>query len=205
MSGQWLKFTAFWSIFLGIVLFCVLLGGYTSFWRSQSRIKTSKSFLTDACRERLDLLPGLVEMEKNCDGITSLPGINQAAKKADMVLQQVIAREKLLNTAFVTEFENSQIKLTLRLKDTLTQLETCLDKKYAGRLRGLRQQFSSAQDNLFMARRTYNDEVKYFNTRSRAFPTILIAKLFGFYKIKYMEISKDIFLPAHNVFTPKAS
>ena len=205
MPGQWLKFTAFWSVFIGIVLFCVILGGYSSFWRSQSRIETSKSFLTDACQKRLDLLPGLIEMAENCDARTSIPKITQTAENATIILKQVIFQKKLLENTLIKEFEMSQARLTSQLKDLLTQTETCLDKNYSNRFAALKQRLNSAQDNLFVAEKTYNDEVNYFNTSATAFPSFLIAKLFGFNKIKYIKISKDLFLPARETFTSKTS
>ncbi|MCD4719302.1 MAG: LemA family protein [Desulfobacula sp.] len=205
MPHRWLQFAGFCFVFFGIILFCIILGGYTSFWRSQNRIEDSKSILTDACQKRLDLLAGLIEMAKKNETQTYKPMISQTAQKANRILQQVISQKTPLERNLIKEFEVSQLKLTFQLKALSTQLKESLDKNYSKQFAALRNQFNTAQDNLFVARQGYNDEVNYFNTRTTAFPAFLFAKLFGFDEMEYIEISKDLFLPARKIFTPTTS
>ncbi|MBC2704003.1 LemA family protein [Desulfobacula sp.] len=204
MSHRLLQFAGFCSVFFGIVLFCVVLGGYTSFWRSQNRIEASKALLTDACQNRLDLLPELIEITKKNKMQAIGPEINQAAQKAMTILQKTITQETPLEKALIKEFEISQSKLTLQLKDLFTQLEGSSDKNFQ-QFKAVRSLLFAAQDNLFVTKKRYNDEANYFNTRAAAFPTSLFAKLFRFNKMKYIEISKDLFLPANKVFAPSTS
>jgi len=205
MFGHWLKFAAFCFVFFGIVLFCVVVGGYTSFWRAQNRIETSKSFLTDACQKRLDLLPRLIEIAEKSKTETTISRIDQTGQKAKNILQQVTAQNLLLDNGLVKEFEIYQSKLTFQLKELFTQMEVSLDNNYSKQFLSLKKLFFTAQDNLFVTKKKYNEEVNYFNIRAAAFPTILIAKLFGFNKIIYIEISKDLFLPAQITFSKKIS
>ena len=205
MPRRWLQFVGFCTVFFGIVLFCVIMGGYTSFWRSQNRIEDSKSMLTDAFQKRLDLLPGLIEITKKTKTQTYKPAINQTAQKANKILQLVISQKTPLEEGLIKEFENSQSNLTFQLKDLFTQLEESLDKNFSKQFSSLKNQFNTAQDNLFITKQRYNDEVNYFNTRAAAFPTFLFAKLFGFNKMKYIQISKDLFLPAQETFAPNTS
>lgn len=200
MPHRLLQFAGFCFVFFGIVLFCVLMGGYTSFWRSQNRIEQSKSFLTDSCQKRIDLLPGLIEVAKKSEAQISIPEINQTAQKANEILQLVISQETPLEKGLIKEFEISQAELTFQLKDLFTRWEGSLDKNYSRQFETLKKEFIAAQDDLFITRQGYNDEVNYFNTRATAFGTSLFAKLFGFDKMNYIEISKDQFLPAQKTF-----
>jgi len=203
--GNWLKLAAGCSVLMGIILFSVIMGGYSSFWRSQNRIKASMSLLTDICQKRLDLLPELLEITKKNMAPSSLPPINQTAEKASILLKQVISYQQPLEKNLIEEFEISQTKLTLELVQLFTQLQTSLDKNAVKQFSTLKKEFYTAQDNLFVAMKKYNKEVDYFNTRTTVFPVFLIAKLFGFNKIKYIDISKEGFLPAQETFDLKTS
>jgi len=203
--GNWLKLAAGCSSLFGIILFCVVVGGYSSFSRAQARIESSRSFLIGVCQKRLDLLPELVEITKKNTASSSLPPINQTAEKAGIILKQVIPLEQPFEKNQINEFEISQTKLTLELVQLFTQLRASLDKAGLKQFTPLKQQFYLIQDQLFVATKVYNSEVNYFNTRTKVFPGFLIAKLFGFNKIKYTGISKEGFLPVRKTFEQENS
>ncbi|SDU60949.1 LemA family protein [Desulfobacula phenolica] len=210
MLEPWLKFTGICSVVMAIIVFCVIFGGYSSFVRSQNRIEASKSLLTDACQKRLDIVPELVEIIKTSRIKTSIPSINQTAQKAAIILKQVIAHESAVENALIKDFELSQTQLTFHIKQTLSQLEALVDKnssQYVSsqQFSALKKQVDTTQDNLFVIQKRYNKEVAYFNLRTKVFPGFLIAKLFGFNKIHYTSISKDLFLPAQKTFAPVTS
>ena len=136
---------------------------------------------------------------------SSLPAINQTAQKATTILKQVISHEHQPEKNLINEFEISQTKLTLELVQLFTQLQTSLDKDAVKQFSAVKKEFYIAQDNLFVAMKRYNTEVNYFNARTTVFPGFLIAKLFGFNKIKYTGISTDGFLPVRKTFDLKTS
>lgn len=205
MLNPWLKFAGICSVVMGIVLFCIIFGGYSSFLRSQNRIEASKALLTDACQKRFDLVPGLIEMIKKSRVKISIPEINRTTEKATVILQQVISHKTPMENELMKDFELSQTQLTFQVKEVLSQLEASVDKNSSEQFKALKNQFNTAQDNLFVIQKRYNKEVTYFNVRTRVFPGFLIAKLFGFNKIHYTGISKDLFLPAQKTFAPRTS
>ena len=188
-----------------IIMFCVILGGYSSFTRAQNRIAASKTFLTDACQKKLDLLPALFEMTKKSSTQISIQEIEQAAQKAALILQLVISRKPPLEIQLTKDFEQSQIDLTNRLTDLFPELEESLEPEDLKQFKAIEQQFYTAQDNLFVIWKSYINEVVYFNSRTVTFPNFLIAKLFGFNKIHYAELSAEAFLPARKTFNSQAS
>mgnify|MGYP002629759006 CR=1 FL=1 len=197
------KFIGFCLVTLGIILICVVLGGYTSFWRAQNRIKASIEYLTDACNYRVDLLPGFIEMAKKSEPQVSILELTQTIEKAKNILQQVIPQKKPLENNLIKELEISQEELTRQLKDLFPQLEISLDKKDSQQFKDLKNEFISLQDHLFVTRKRYNDEVDYFITRTIEFPSSVFAKLFGFNKLNYIKISEDVLLPYQVAFAPE--
>lgn len=199
------KFFGFCFVFFAIVMFCIVAGGYTSFYRAQNRIEATKTYLTDACQERLALFSGLIEMTQNRLPRISTMEIQATTETAGQILQQVMPKEIRIEGDLAKDFEASQAQLTNYIKEVFTQLDTASDKKDSQRFDKLKNQFILAQNNLFVSEKRYNDEVVYYNTRKTAFFTSFIARLFGFDKINYAELSKEPFLPAPELFAPKTS
>jgi LemA protein len=199
------KFFGFCAVFMGIVLFCVAAGGYTSFYRSQNRIEGAKSYLTDACSKRLNLIPGLVDITNKHLPQSDTAGITQTTEQATHILKYVVSEEKLVDPNLFKDFEASQTKLTAQLKALFIQSETLFDKPNSRQFTDVKNQFIKAQNNLFVTKKRYNDEVTYYNVRKTAFLTSAFAKLFGFDRVHYIELSNEPFLPAHQIFAPKTS
>jgi LemA protein len=201
MQNPLLKVFAFCSITAAIVLFCVVFGGYTSFYRSQNRIEASKSALVESCRERLLLLPELSNvMERLSPDLP--PPMDQSLEKAKALLGNVLEQKSPLDQEMTTEFERSQTGLTMQIKEIFARLKDVSEPEGMKEIEALKQKFFKAQDNLYVAGDRYNYEVSYFNGRVNSFPVSLIAKLFGFHDIRYYPFSDQAFLPARKAFEP---
>jgi hypothetical protein len=190
-------------------LFCVFAGGYTNFYRAENRIGAAKTYMTDACTYRLELLPKLVETTQKTMPQYPVSPINQALESATAILNQVISAKTPLEPDLVKAFENSQNRLTLQVKNLFTEFETSLgnasDKNLSTGFASMKNQYIPLQDHLFVTRKRYNDEVDYFIKRTLAFPSSLFAKMFGFNKIKHIKISEDVLLPYHMAFDASSS
>ncbi len=197
MQNSSLSALALASIATAIVLFCVIFGGYTSFYRSQNRIEDSKTALVESCRERMLLLPALSGFLERM-GPDIPPPMDQ--EKANAFLMGVLQQERPLGEEMTKEFESSQTGLTMQIKDIFARLKDISGPKNLEETESLRQKFFKAQDNLYVAREKYNYEITYFNRRVQSFPVSLIAKLFGFHEIIYYPFSDQAFLPARKAF-----
>ncbi|MFO7749251.1 MAG: LemA family protein [Desulfobacteraceae bacterium] len=198
MNSPWLKITALCSVIMGIVLFCMIFGGYSSFYRSQNRIENSRKILANACQQRLDLLPQLSATLAPGTDDPIIKNLKQAGKTAQTILNRVASREPPLDKKLTLKLEESQDALA---KEIVTVFST-LDQ--TGReLPVIQERFYTAQNHLFMAKRKYNDEVNYFKTRTKAFPGVFMAKMFGFNKIDYFMLSENSLLPAASTFAAK--
>nr|NJM02457.1 LemA family protein [Desulfobacula sp.] len=184
MQSPLLKLLAPCSIAAAIVLFCIVFGGYTSFYRSQNRIEASKTALAESCRERRLLLPELSDFIERVNPDTPAP-MDPSLEKADTILRDILLQEGPLKEETTRQFESSQTDLTLRIKEILARFENVADPKSMEGFEPLKQKIYKSQDALYVAVDRYNYEVCYFNGRIKSFPVSLIAKLFGFHKIIY--------------------
>ncbi len=204
---QWLMFFGMTSLIVGIVLFSVVFGGYSSLYRSENRIKASKELLTDACQTRLDVFSQIIKSLDTQEHQTLLLKLKQTNKEAILILKQVIKQTSPLDNALTLKFENSQKTLTSDLVKLYLLLNKAKGKndQDAKALIIIKKEFFPAQDILFVSVARYNKEVVYFNYRVTIFPVYLIAKLFGFDKSQYFKLTQEFFLPAKETFiNPKA-
>jgi LemA protein len=205
MQEGLLKFTGLCGIVMAIILFCVVVGGYSSISRSQSRIKASKGFLTDACQKRQDLLPKLIKITNKTSQKDAIQKIEKSAQKADSILKEVISHDPPVEAHLIKEFEISQETVAKQLSALFNALEPKLNALDLKEFSALKNEFNSAQDYLFVTKKRYNSEVKYFNNRTKIFPGFLIAKMFGFNQLEYTGIAKDKFLSGEKTFLPSRS
>lgn len=201
----WFKFAGICSIVMAIVLLCVIFGGYSSLWRSQNRIRASKDLLTEACRKRQNLISKLDAFTDSSEFSQAAARLKSDARKADKILEQIILTDPLVEKDLIKALETSQTDLSSDLATLFSSLELKLPKEKLEKFITLRKEFSSAQDNIFVARKYFNKEVAYFNNRTAVFPVFLIARLFGFDEIKYTGISEDVFLSGEKTFSMSAS
>ena len=184
MERSWIPVTIMCSAALGIILFSVVAGGYTSLWRAQNRIDTMKNHLLDSCEEQAraagELAAGAGASGTDLAGrIAECQAALSRIRKADARL----TREQTL----VLEQMMAGIKRDI---DTLTAgQEGAIDKDLSGR-------FAKTQRTLVTLAGQYNDEASYFNQRKAVFPGFIIAGWFNFDKIHYREIDLSLFQPA---------
>ena len=204
MGKQWMNFVWFSLILVGIILASVIFGGYSSLHRSEGRIEITKDRFLNACQSKLDLLPQLIDSLQKSESKETLAKLKQTSKEADIVLLHAIALKSPLDRVLTLKLETSQDALTKELVKLFLKLEQSKNKSDTESLKAIKKQLFSAQDKVYTARTVYNTEVSYFNRRTNIFPGFLIAKLFGFNKSEYFELSKDSFLQADRVFGGQA-
>lgn len=204
MSKQWLQFFGFSLVLIAIILFSVVFGGYSSLHRSEGRIEITKGFFLNACQSKLDLLPQLFDSIKESEHKEILVKLKKTSKEAGAVLDHAVSQESPLDRAFTLKLETSQDALTKELTKLFLKLDQLKNKSNTEAYKTIKKQLFAAQDKVFFEKTRYNTEVLYFNSRTKIFPGFLIAKIFGFNKSKYFELSKDLLLGADRTFGVKA-
>jgi LemA protein len=86
-------------------------------------------------------------------------------------------------------------KANAELNKAMTQLNVVVENypeiKANENFLKLQDELAGTENRLAVARMDYNEEVKRFNSKTRRFPTNIIANMFGFEKKVYFEINEE--------------
>ena len=212
MKRPLLSLSIFSAVFFGIILFSIILGGYSSLYRAQNRARDAKILVTVECQKQLDLLPDLMAMVRKTDSFNNmdpnnsnqahlnqekLEQLEQAALKTKTILARINSVTTPLEKELIRAFEESQIQLSQEIISLIIELKKEKKLKNSQALMDLGKKFDNLEITVFYHSHLYNKEARYFNTRKSIFPGFLIAKLFKLEKTHIYEIDTDLFKPAN--------
>jgi len=183
MKNPWLTFAGICSLGMGIVLFSIVFGGYSSFLRSQNRIETAKKLLIDQCRSQLGMVETLASLPDSVPESKRM--LLEAVENAAGVLERMGKSDSPVAREVIAEYEEAQVRVN-GVVDTV--LESAPENE-------IQKQLDEAKTAIFIAGKRYNKEALYFNTRIRVFPGFIVAKLFGLDEIHFNEIALDGLIP----------
>ncbi|WP_025209785.1 LemA family protein [Hippea sp. KM1] len=171
----------------GLVLLIVVLSilllvvyYYNRFVKLKNQIDNAWSDIDVQLKRRYDLIPNLVETVKGY------------AKHEKETLENVIkARNMAMNAKSVQEKAEGENMLTNALKTIFALAESYPDLKANQNFLDLQNTLSKLEDDIQMARRYYNAVVRDYNVLCESFPSVLIAKQFGFTKREFFEIAES--------------
>jgi LemA protein len=81
--------------------------------------------------------------------------------------------------------------LTGALKSIFALAEAYPQLQAAGGFRDLQAALSQIEEQIAQARRYYNAVVRDFNTKTQTFPSVLIARAFGFSEREFFEVAES--------------
>ena len=176
MTGLW--------ILIGIVVLIGLavVASYNRFVRQRNLVQESWRQVDVELNRRHDLIPNLVETVKGyaTQERTVLQSVTEARTAAVQTLQAQSA-----GVAAQAQAENT---LGRALNGLFAVAENYPDLKSSQNFLELQQQLGETEDRIAAARRFYNGNVRALNTRVEAFPSSVIAGMFGFTKADYFEV-----------------
>ena len=126
-------------------------------------------------KRRYDLIPNLVETVKGY------------ARHERETLESVIQAR---NRAMAAQGPEAEGALAGALKSLFALSEAYPQLQAASGFRDLQETLSEVESNLSQARRYYNAVVRDLNTRVQTFPTVFIARAFGFGQREFFEIDE---------------
>jgi LemA protein len=174
----------------GRVLFTLILAltlpgcGYNRLVALQEGVEGSWSQVENVYQRRADLIPNLVATVKG------------AADFEQETLTQVIeARSKISQMSFdkapdaqqLAEFQEAQGGLSSALSRLLVVVERYPELKATDAFRDLQAQLEGTENRITVERQRFNEATLAYNTTRRQFPTVLVAKLFGFEEKPYFQ------------------
>jgi LemA protein len=183
MKHPWIAFTAICSLVMGIVLICVIFGGYSSLVRCQSRINTVKQMLADPCTAQVALALRLTTLAH--DFGREKTDLERTAQKLKAVLIKMAAAKDPLSRDLIKEFETAQNKITQGIEILAAQLK---DRLPSEKIDPILLEQEELNTTIIVMVKQYNKQASYFNTRSRQFPGMFIEKLFSLDHLRFPEI-----------------
>ncbi len=192
--------TVFCVVFFGIILFCVILGGYTNLLRAQNRIGENKKLVITQCQKRLDRLPELITIagklqstEGGTNNSDQVAQLKETVKEATAILSRIKSTTAPLEKETVEAFEQSQVRLGQQISMVIADLKK-IDTASTDVL-SLEKDFQQLGLSVWVTSNRYNKEAKYFNDKKDIFPGFLSAKIFGIGKTHFFEITASLFEP----------
>jgi len=152
---------------IGMVLLVILL--FNSLVRLRNNVKNSWSGIDVQLKRRSDLIPNLVETVK---------GYADHEKK--LLTSITKARTSLMESSDKKNIAFQDNLLSDSLRSLFAVAENYPKLRADAHFLQLQSELSETEDQIAAARRIYNENVAYLNTKVESFPTNILAKIVGF-------------------------
>ncbi len=163
-------------VILVIFVIVTFIHMYNNLIGLRNRVQNSYAQIDVQLKRRNDLIPNLVETVKGY------------ASHEKGVLEEVTqARTGVMNATTVEETSAADNQLTGALKTLFAVAENYPDLKANSNFQQLQSELSDTEDKIAYARQFYNDVVLKYNNACQQFPSSMLAKLFRFKHVTYIE------------------
>ncbi|MGQ3003516.1 MAG: LemA family protein [Hydrogenophaga sp.] len=165
---------------VGLVLFFWAVGAYNRLVRLKNAIANAFGQIDVQLKRRYDLIPNLVEVARRylAHEAQTLEAVIAARNQARTAEQT--AAGSPLNAGALGALAGAEQALGGALGKLFAVVEDYPDLKADQNMRELSEELTSTENRVGFARQAYNDHVLEFNDAAAQFPTLLIARLFGF-------------------------
>lgn len=179
-----------WIVPIGIVLVLImfLVPSYNGLVKLQADAKTAWSNVESSYQRRSDLIGNLVktvqgaaEFEKS----TLESVINARAKATSMTIDPTNVTPEQLE-----QFQQTQDGLKGALDRLLVTVERYPELKANQNFLNLQSQLEGTENRINVVRDRYNEAVNAYDIKTKSFPTVLFAKIFGFNEMSRFKASE---------------
>ena len=165
---------------VGLVVFFWAVGAYNRLVRLKNAIANAFGQIDVQLKRRYDLIPNLVEVARRylAHEAQTLEAVIAARNQARTAEQT--AAGSPLNAGALGALAGAEQALGGALGKLFAVVEDYPDLKADQNMRELSEELTSTENRVGFARQAYNDHVLEFNDAAAQFPTLVIARLFGF-------------------------
>lgn len=169
-----------------LVLFWAV-GAYNRLVRLKNAIANAFGQIDVQLKRRYDLIPNLVEVARKylAHEAQTLEAVIAARNQARSAEQTAAGAP--LNAGALGALVGAEQVLGGALGRLFAVAEAYPDLKADQTMRELSEELSSTENRVGFARQAYNDHVLEFNDAAAQFPTLIIARLFGFQTLSMLE------------------
>lgn len=160
-------------------------GRYNAIVTAEENVETSWSQVENQYQRRSDLIPNLVATVKGyaTHENATLEGVVNARAKATQITISV----DNLTEQQLAAYRQAQGELSQALGRLMAVAEAYPDLKANENFRDLQTQLEGTENRITVARDTFNQQAREYNTLIRKFPSNIVAGMFGFDKKPYFE------------------
>ena len=181
-----------WTIILVAVIAIIafwMAGKYNSMVTEQENVETSWGQVENQYQRRMDLIPNLVAVVKGyaTHEKETLEGVINARAKAT----QITVNAEDLTEEQLQAFQQAQGELSQALGRLMAVAEAYPDLKANENFKDLQSQLEGTENRIAVARNTFNEQARVYNTLIRQFPNNIVAGIFGFKKEPYFEADAE--------------
>ena len=164
-----------------VVLLIIFAATYNSLVKLNERVNEAWSDITVQLKRRSDLIPNIVETVKGY------------AKHENEAIKAVSdARAKMMGARSVASTAEADKNFTGALSRLMAVAEAYPELKANENFKQLSSELSDTEDKIQAARRFYNAGAKELNTKLKTFPTNIINKIVGHFKLRdYYEVAES--------------
>jgi LemA protein len=168
------------ALALGPLVFFWAVGAYNRLVRLKNAIANAFGQIDVQLKRRYDLIPNLVEVARRylAHEAQTLEAVIAARNQARTAEQT--AAGSPLNAGALGALAGAEQMLGGALGKLFAVVEDYPDLKADQNMRELSEELTSTENRVGFARQAYNDHVLEFNDAAAQFPTLIIARLFGF-------------------------
>lgn len=130
-------------------------------------------------KRRYDLIPNLVETVKG-----------YASHEKETLERVISARSASMGAQGPAAKAQAEGMLAGALKSLFALSEAYPELQAAAGFRDLQASLSDTEEHLAQARRYYNAVVRDYNTKTQTFPSVVVARSFGFAEREFFEVSE---------------
>ncbi len=171
-------------IVLGVVVLLVIAGivSYNRFVSQKQMIKDSWANIDTELRRRYDLIPNVVETVRG-----------YATHEREVFENVTNARAAAASaTGSPASQAAAEGPFVAALRQLFAVVENYPDLKANQNFLALQAELSNTEDRLQTARRFYNANVRNYNERVQQFPSVLVARTFGFEQEEFFEVDEAL-------------
>ena len=163
-----------------VVILLWFAAAYNGFVKLRNMVREAFSTMDVYMKKRYDLIPNLVETVKGY------------AKHESTTLEKVIsARNAAAGATTVQGRLEGENALTGTLKSLFAVAEAYPDLKANSNFMDLQKQLQGIEGEIANSRKYYNAVVRDYNIKTEAFPSVIVASIFGFKREPMFEIENE--------------
>lgn len=166
-------------VVLAILIFYVI-ALFNGLVRLKNRSQEAWSDIDVQLKRRYDLIPNLVKTVKG-----------YATHEREVFEKVTEARANAISAKGVEDQQKAENMLTGALKSLFAVAENYPDLKASANFLELQRELTDTEDKIEAARRFYNANVRDLNIRIEAFPSNIVASMFGYKQMNLFEMEES--------------